>query len=126
MALQVRDFAGIDLKSRLDPFALAKSINIRVVYISDLVGLAESSRARLDVPDGWSGGATQDLGDGSYLVSSIKSTVQVAWPPLSWRKFAIFFSAIRLLGSLLIGLVAEATTSKLRRRRTRSERRRWS
>jgi hypothetical protein len=68
MALQVRNFAGVDLKSRLDPFALAKSINIRVVYLSDLIGLSESSRARLDVPDGWSGGATQDLGDGSYIV----------------------------------------------------------
>jgi IrrE N-terminal-like domain len=68
MALQVRNFAGIDLKSRLDPFALAKSINIRVVYLNDLIGLAESSRARLDVSDGWSGGATQDLGDGSYIV----------------------------------------------------------
>src|SRR5262245_1065694 len=68
MALQVRHFAGVDLKSKLDPFALARSINIRVVYLGDLIGLAESSRARLDVPDGWSGGATQDLGDGSYLV----------------------------------------------------------
>src|SRR5262249_1406897 len=43
-------------------------LNIRVVYLSDLHGLAESSRARLDVADGWSGGATQDLGDGSYVV----------------------------------------------------------
>ena len=68
MALQVRDFAGIDLESRLDPFALAESINVRVVYLSDLIDLSESSRSRLDVPDGWSGGATQDLGDGSYIV----------------------------------------------------------
>jgi hypothetical protein len=68
MALHVRNFAGVDLKSKLDPFALAKSINIRVVYLNDLIGLAESSRARLDVPDGWSGGATQDLGDGSFIV----------------------------------------------------------
>lgn len=68
MALQVRNFAGIDLKSRLDPFALAQSINIKVIYISDLVELSESSRLRLDVADGWSGGATQDLGDGSHIV----------------------------------------------------------
>jgi len=68
MAIQVRNFAGIDLKSRLDPFALARSINIRVVYLGDLIGLSESSRNRLDVPDGWSGGATQELGDGSYIV----------------------------------------------------------
>jgi len=68
MALQIRNFAGIDLDSRLDPFALANSINVRVVYLGDLVGLSESSRARLDVPDGWSGGATQELGDGSHIV----------------------------------------------------------
>jgi len=68
MALQIRNFVGIDLMARLDPFVLAGSINIRVLYLSDLVGLSESSWARLDVPDGWSGGATQDLGDGSYIV----------------------------------------------------------
>ena len=68
MALQIRNFAGIDLAARLDPFALAGSINIRVLYLGDLVGLAESSWAHLDVPDGWSGGATQDLGDGSHIV----------------------------------------------------------
>jgi len=68
MALQVRKFAGIDLRGRLDPFALATLINVRVVYLGDLINLSESSRLRLDVPDGWSGGATQDLGDGSYIV----------------------------------------------------------
>jgi len=68
MALEIRSFAGIDLVAKLDPFALAESINVRVVYPSDLAGLSESSRSRLDVPDGWSGGATQDLGDGSYIV----------------------------------------------------------
>lgn len=68
MALQIRDFAGLSVSARLDPFVLAESINIRVLYLSDLIELSESSRARLDVPDGWSGGATQDLGDGSYIV----------------------------------------------------------
>ena len=68
MALQVRSFAGVDLKARLNPFALAESINARVVYLSDLIELSESSRSQLDVLDGWSGGATQDLGDGSYIV----------------------------------------------------------
>ena len=68
MALQIRDFAGLSLTARLDPFVLAGSINIRVLYLSDLIELSESSRARLDVPDGWSGGATQDLGDGSHIV----------------------------------------------------------
>jgi hypothetical protein len=68
MALQIRDFAGLGLTARLDPFVLAASVNIRVLYLSDLVNLSESSRARLDVPDGWSGGATKDLGDGSHIV----------------------------------------------------------
>lgn len=68
MALQIRNFVGIDVSARLDPFALAESINIRVLYLGDLTGLSELSRAQLDISDGWSGGATQDLGDGSYLV----------------------------------------------------------
>ena len=67
-ALQIRGFAKVDLTARLDPFALAESINVRVLYLSDLTGLSESSRARLDVPDGWSGGATQALEDGSHIV----------------------------------------------------------
>jgi Zn-dependent peptidase ImmA (M78 family) len=68
MALQIRDFAKLSLTARLNPFVLAESINIRVLYLSDLVGLSESSRARLDVVDGWSGGATQALEDGSHIV----------------------------------------------------------
>jgi hypothetical protein len=68
MALQIRDFAKVDLTARLDPFVLAESISVRVLYLSDLTGLSESSRASLDVADGWSGGATQDLGDGSHIV----------------------------------------------------------
>jgi hypothetical protein len=68
MALQIRDFAKTPLAARLDPFALAESINVRVLYLSDLTGLSESSRAHLDVSDGWSGGATRALEDGSHIV----------------------------------------------------------
>ncbi len=68
MALQIRNFIGIDVSAKLDPFALAKSINIRVLYLGDLTGLSELSRTQLDMSDGWSGGATRDLGDGSYVV----------------------------------------------------------
>lgn len=68
MALQLRSFVGISVNVRLDPFALAKSINARVLYLSDVVGLTESSRACLDNIAGWSGGATQDLGDGAHLI----------------------------------------------------------
>jgi hypothetical protein len=68
MALQIRDFVGIGPNAKLDPFALAEKINIRVLYLDDLPGLSDTSRAALDVSDGWSGGATQDLGDGTYIV----------------------------------------------------------
>ncbi len=68
MALQVRGFAGIDLSARLDPFALAGSLKIRVIYLKDLVGLSDLSRAHLESADDWSGGATSDLGDGSHIV----------------------------------------------------------
>jgi len=68
MALQIRGFAKVALAAKLDPFALAKSINVRVLYLDDLIGLSELSRASLDVTDGWSGGATQALEDGSHIV----------------------------------------------------------
>jgi hypothetical protein len=69
MALQLRSFAGAGLSSRLDPFALADSLKIKVMYLKDLGELlSDTSRARLDNIDGWSGGATPDLGDGSRIV----------------------------------------------------------
>jgi Zn-dependent peptidase ImmA (M78 family) len=68
MALQIRDFARLGLTAKLDPFALAESINVKVLYLSDLTGLSDSSRERLDVAEGWSGGATQALEDGSHIV----------------------------------------------------------
>ena len=68
MALQIRGFAGIDLSAKLDPFALADSLKIRVIYLKDLVGLSDLSRTRLESADNWSGGATSDLGDGSHIV----------------------------------------------------------
>lgn len=68
MALQVRSFAGLGTNARLDPFDLAGSLNIRVVYLKDVVGLSDSARAHLDTIGGWSGGATPDLGDGSHVV----------------------------------------------------------
>lgn len=67
-ALQIREFAGIGLSDKLNPFALAQSINVRVLYLGDLIGLPDELRARLDVVDGWSGGATQALEDGSHIV----------------------------------------------------------
>jgi Zn-dependent peptidase ImmA (M78 family) len=68
MALQIREFARLSLTAKLDPFALAQSINVRIVYLSDLAGLSDATIAHLDVADGWSGGATQALEDGSHIV----------------------------------------------------------
>lgn len=68
LALKLRSFVGINLNTKLDPFALAMSIGARVVYLNDLTELSESSRVRLNAVDGWSGGATQDLGDGSFVI----------------------------------------------------------
>jgi hypothetical protein len=68
MALQVRSFAAVGLSAKLDPFALADSLKIQVVYLKDLVGLSDLYRARLESADDWSGGATSDLGDGSHVV----------------------------------------------------------
>jgi hypothetical protein len=68
MALQVRSFAGVGLDVRLDPFDLAKSLNIPVVYLKDIAELSESARISLGSIGGWSGGATPDLGDGSHVI----------------------------------------------------------
>jgi hypothetical protein len=43
-------------------------LKIQVIYLKDLVGLSDLSRAHLESADSWSGGATSDLGDGSHVV----------------------------------------------------------
>lgn len=68
LGLRIRDFAGIGLTARLDPFDLAGSLNLRVMYPHDLEGLSDSTRAYLEVSGAWSGGATGDLGDGTHIV----------------------------------------------------------
>lgn len=68
MALQVRGFVGIDTCAKLDPFALASALKIRVIYPGDLVGLSDLSREHLENANDWSGGATPELSDGSRIV----------------------------------------------------------
>lgn len=68
LGLHIRDFAGVSLTARLNPFDLARSLNLRVMYPSDLEGLSISTRAYLEVSGVWSGGATGDLGDGTHIV----------------------------------------------------------
>jgi hypothetical protein len=68
LALQVRNFAGLGLHARLDPLALAQSLNIKIVFPDQIDGLSDATRQLLDSQTGWSGGGTRDLGDGTYIV----------------------------------------------------------
>src|SRR5919204_3286737 len=69
-ALQIRNFAGIKLNERLDPYALAGYARLQVVSLDEICGLSPEARAQLleADPGGWSGGASKPLPDGSRLV----------------------------------------------------------
>lgn len=67
-AIEIRKFAGIGLSDRLDPFSLARLLNLRVVFPKDLPGLSDETRQVLAASDKWSGGATHLLPDGSRIV----------------------------------------------------------
>lgn len=67
-ALEIRRFAGKTLADRLDPFELAESLNLKVVYLKDIQGLSEDARRLLAETDSWSGGSTKQLPDGSHIV----------------------------------------------------------
>lgn len=70
LALRVRSFAGLaGIHDRLDPYALAESVGLRVVALDSINGLSEESKALLQSPNGaWSGGATPMLPDGTHIV----------------------------------------------------------
>lgn len=70
LALRVRSFAGLTgIHDRLDPYALAESVGLRIVPLESIAGLSEETKARLQSPDGaWSGGATPMLPDGTHVV----------------------------------------------------------
>ncbi|MEK7829778.1 MAG: hypothetical protein AAB401_01755, partial [Acidobacteriota bacterium] len=60
LGLRVRSFAGLSgIHDKLDPFALAESVGLRVVPLEAIAGLTEDVKAILQSPDrAWSGGAT--------------------------------------------------------------------
>ncbi|MDX2043165.1 MAG: ImmA/IrrE family metallo-endopeptidase [Acidobacteriota bacterium] len=70
LALRVRSFAGLTgIHDRLDPYALAESVGLRVVPLESIAGLSEETKAVLQSPSGgWSGGATPMLPDGTHIV----------------------------------------------------------
>lgn len=70
LALRVRSFAGLTgIHDRLDPFALAESVGLRVVPLDSITGLSDETKALLQSPGGaWSGGATPILPDGTRVV----------------------------------------------------------
>ena len=70
LALRVRSFAGLaGIHDKLDPYALAESVSLRVVPFESIAGLSDETRALLQSPGGaWSGGATPMLPDGTRIV----------------------------------------------------------
>lgn len=70
IALKIREFAGVPLDQRLDPWRLAPYLKLRVISIDEVTALSEESRRVLldDTTRGWSGGASRPLPDGSRLV----------------------------------------------------------
>ena len=70
IALKIREFAGVTLDERLDPWVLAPFFKLRVIPIEDVQGLSSESRTVLlgDTTKGWSGGASRPLPDGTRLV----------------------------------------------------------
>ncbi|MBL8189693.1 MAG: ImmA/IrrE family metallo-endopeptidase [Acidobacteria bacterium] len=71
LALRVRSFAGLTgIHDRLDPYALAESVGLRVVPLDSISGLSDETKALLQSPTSgaWSGGATPILPDGTRVV----------------------------------------------------------
>ena len=69
-ALKIRDFAGVKLDEKLDPFALAGYANLQVISLDQIEGLSPAAKAQLlEIdPGAWSGGASRVLPDGSRLI----------------------------------------------------------
>jgi hypothetical protein len=69
-ALKIRNFAGVALDERLDPFELAGCAGLQVISLDQVKGLSEETRKQLLSvdPGSWSGGASKSLPDGSRLI----------------------------------------------------------
>jgi hypothetical protein len=68
IALKIREYAGVPLEERLDPWALAGEMKLRVLTPHDIEGISPEMRQVLLQGDGWSGGALPPLPDGTRLV----------------------------------------------------------
>lgn len=68
IALKLREFAEAPLEERLDPWALASRLRLRVLTPDDVPGISPEMRTVLLSGEGWSGGALPPLPDGTRLV----------------------------------------------------------
>ena len=68
IALKIREFAGAPLENRLDPWSLAANLKLRVLTLDEIQGISPEVREVLLGGDGWSGGASPPLPDGTRLV----------------------------------------------------------
>jgi hypothetical protein len=67
-AIGIRHFAGAGHMARLDPYALAQLLNLRVVSLADLGNLSDQTREHLAQSNEWSAGTTGLLPDGSRVI----------------------------------------------------------
>jgi hypothetical protein len=67
IALEMRQFVGVPLEERLDPWVLAERLKLHVLTPDHVLGLSPEIRKVLVSGEGWSGGALQ-LPNGARLV----------------------------------------------------------
>ncbi len=69
LGLRVRSFISLGIHDQLDPLTLAKMVRLIVITVKDVVGLSDDVKQILgSSSEGWSGGATPELPDGSRIV----------------------------------------------------------
>lgn len=68
IAIKIREYAGAPLEERLDPWSLARKLKLRVLTPDDVAGISPEVRDVLLGGEGWSGGASPPLPDGTRLV----------------------------------------------------------
>lgn len=69
LALRVRAFVNLGIHDKLEPLKLAEVVGLRVLTPDNINGLSDEAKQVLADPDmAWSGGATPQLPDGTYVV----------------------------------------------------------
>ncbi len=68
IALKLREFVGVSLEDRLNPWTLASALKLRVLTPDDVPGISPEMREILLRGDGWSGGGLPPLPDGTRLI----------------------------------------------------------